>query len=55
MNCQLRSGVQTILCGLFLSLGPWAIPSAQAAIGCTRCAIQSAAPPNTTIVSATAQ
>ena len=55
MNCQLRSGVQTILCGLFLSLGPWAIPSAQAAIGCTQSAIQSAAPPNTTIVSVTAQ
>jgi hypothetical protein len=55
MNRQFRNGVHTILCGLLVSLGPWATRSAQAAIGCTRSDIQSAAQPNTTIVSAIAQ
>jgi feruloyl esterase len=55
MKRQLRSGVPIILCGLFLSLGPWATLSAQAAVDCTQSAIQSAAPPNTKILSAMAQ
>src|SRR6266567_8525536 len=55
MKRQLRSGVPIILCGLFLSLGPRATLSAQAAVYCTQSAIQSAAPPNTKILSAMAQ
>jgi len=55
MKRQLRSGVPIILCGLFLSLGPWATLSSLAAVDCTQSAIQSAAPPNTKILSAIAQ
>jgi hypothetical protein len=55
MKRQLRSGVPIILCGLFLSLGPWATLSAQKAVDCTQSAIQSSAPPNTKILSAIAQ
>lgn len=55
MNSQLRKAVHTVVCALFLSLGPWAARSAGATIDCTQSAIQSVAPPNTTIVSATAQ
>ena len=50
-----RKGVYTVICALFFGLGPWAARSVHAAIDCTQSAIQSVAPPNTTIVSATAQ
>jgi hypothetical protein len=40
---------------LLLSLGPWAVPGALAAVDCTQSVIQTISPPNTTIVSATAQ
>jgi Tannase and feruloyl esterase len=55
MSRQLRKIVQTVVCALLLSLGPWAARSARATIDCSQSAIQTVAPPNTKIVSATAQ
>src|SRR5712692_3753753 len=54
MNRQLGRAIRAT-CGLLLSLGPWAVLAAQATVGCTQSAIQTIAPPNTTILSATAQ
>jgi feruloyl esterase len=53
MNGQLRR-IHAVS-ALLLSLGPWAVPGALAAVNCTQSAIQTISPPNTTIVSATAQ
>lgn len=55
MDRQVRKGVQTVVCALLFGLGPWAARSVRAAIDCTQLAIQSVAPSNTTIVSATTQ
>jgi feruloyl esterase len=55
MSRLLRQELRTVVCALLISLAPWATCSAQAAIRCTRSAIQSAALPNTTIVSAIGQ
>ena len=53
MNRQLRK-IHAVS-ALLLSLGPWAVPAALAAVDCTQSVIQTISPPNTTIVSATAQ
>ena len=53
MNRQLRK-IHAVS-ALLLSLGPWAVPGALAAVDCTQSVIQTISPPNTTIVSATAQ
>lgn len=55
MSCERGRAVQKVVCVLLLCVPPWAARSAWATIDCAQRAIQSVAPSDTTIMSATPQ